>query len=59
MSLLTVVLTIVVVGVLLWVINKYVPMELKKLLNAVVIIVMVIWLLKVSGLFAYLGNVKI
>jgi hypothetical protein len=60
MSLLTVVLTIVVVGILLWLINRYVPMDpkIKQILNVVVILVLCIWLLKVFGILAYLGGVK-
>lgn len=61
MSLLTVLLVIVVAGVLLWVINSYIPMQstLKKILNLVVVIVVIIWLLKVFGLFGYLMNIHV
>jgi hypothetical protein len=61
MSLLTVLLVIVVAGVLLWVINSYIPMQgtLKKILNLVVVIVVIIWLLKVFGLFSYLTNIHV
>jgi hypothetical protein len=52
MDLLSVVLVLVVVGVLLWLINTYVPMQptIKSILNAVVIIVVVLWLLRAFGL---------
>ena len=58
MPLLTVLVVIIVVGVLLWLINTYLPMDrkIKSILNAVVVIVLVIWLLKVFGLFDSLGN---
>ncbi len=58
MPLLTVLVVIVVVGVLLWLINTYLPMDrkIKSILNAVVVIVLVIWLLKVFGLFDSLGT---
>jgi hypothetical protein len=58
MPILTVVLVLVVVGVLLWLINTYIPMQrsIKNILNAVVIIVVVIWLLKVFGLLSGLQN---
>jgi hypothetical protein len=48
-----VVITLIVVGVLLWLINNYIPMagSIKSLLNAVVVIVVVLWLLDVFGLF--------
>ncbi|MDO9258194.1 MAG: Thivi_2564 family membrane protein [Bacteroidales bacterium] len=54
MSLLTILLVIVLAGVLLWVINSYIPMQgtLKKILNLVVVIVVIIWLLKVFGFSA-------
>ena len=61
MPILTIIVVIVVVGVLLWVINTYVPMQsgVKKLLNVVVIIALIIWLLKVSGALHYLANLKL
>jgi hypothetical protein len=61
MPLLTVILTIVIVGLLLWLIERYVPMEAgtKKILNIVVIIAMAIWLLKVFGMFDYLNNITL
>ncbi len=56
MPLMTVVLTICVVGVLLWLINRFIPMQgqIKGILNGVVVIVLVIWLIKVFGLLHYL-----
>jgi len=56
MSLVNVVLILVVAGVLMWLINRYIPMQgtIKGLLNAVVVIVIVIWLLKVFGLMDYI-----
>lgn len=56
MPLVTLVLTLVVVGVLLWLVNRYIPMQgqIKGILNAVVVIVVVLWLLRVFGLFDYL-----
>ena len=61
MSLLTVLLVLVVVGVILWLVNTYIPMDrkIKSILNAVVVIVVIIWLLKVSGLLSSLKNVNI
>jgi 1-acyl-sn-glycerol-3-phosphate acyltransferase len=58
MPILTIVLVLVVVGVLLWLINTYIPMQrsIKNILNAVVVIVVVIWLLKVFGLLSSLQN---
>jgi hypothetical protein len=56
MPLMTVVLTICVVGVLLWLINRFIPMQgqIKGILNGVVVIVLVIWLINVFGLLHYL-----
>jgi len=61
MDLLTLVIVIVIVGVLLWLANSYIPMDakIKKILNIVVVIALVIWLLKVLGVFAHLGGVRI
>ncbi|HZV43291.1 MAG TPA: Thivi_2564 family membrane protein [Saprospiraceae bacterium] len=61
MSLITVVLVLVVVGVILWLINTYIPMDrkIKNILNVVVVIIVVLWLLKAFGLLDSLGNVRI
>lgn len=61
MSLLSLVLTLIVVGVLLWLINQYIPMDpkIKTILNVVVVIATVIWVLSVFGLFQHLGNVRV
>ena len=61
MTLLTIVLTLIVIGVLLWLVNEFIPMQgtIKKILNGVVVIAVVLWLLKVFGLFSYLSAVHI
>ena len=61
MSLLTVLVALVVVGVVLWFINNYIPMDakIKNLLNVVVVIVLAIWLLRAFGLLGSLGNIRI
>jgi hypothetical protein len=60
MSLITLVITLIVVGVLLWLVNTYIPMDgkIKKILNIVVVVVVVIWLLNVFGVWGHLGNVR-
>jgi hypothetical protein len=60
MPLLNVVLTLVVVGVVLWLINTYIPMQatIKKILNIVVVIVVVLWLLYGFGIISSSGDVK-
>ncbi len=61
MSLIGLVVTLVVVGVLLWLLNNYVPMDgkIKTIINVVVVIVVVIWLLQAFGLLGSLQNVRI
>ncbi|MBU3927846.1 MAG: hypothetical protein A2W85_15665 [Bacteroidetes bacterium GWF2_41_31] len=61
MPLLTIIIVILVVGVILWLINSYIPMQrtIKGILNAVVIIVLVLWLLNVFGILDSLQNLRI
>jgi hypothetical protein len=56
MPLIQLVMVLVVVGVILWVINSYIPMQstIKRILNLVVVIGVIIWLLNVFGL---IGNI--
>jgi len=60
MSILTILVVLIVVGILLWLVNSYIPMDarIKKILNIVVIIAVVIWLLNAFGVFALLGGVN-
>jgi hypothetical protein len=61
MSLITIIIVLIVVGVLLWLINSYIPMDIKikRIINIVVVVMVVIWLLKVFGLFGYLTNIHV
>lgn len=61
MDLLNVIIVLIVVGVLLWLVNNYLPMQgtIKSLLNGVVVIVVVLWLLKVFGLLDYLTTLNV
>jgi hypothetical protein len=61
MPLITIVLVLIVVGVLLWLINTYIPMDrkIKNILNIVVVIVVIIWLLQAFGLMGSLSNVRV
>ncbi|MFI5220072.1 MAG: Thivi_2564 family membrane protein [Bacteroidia bacterium] len=61
MPILNVFIILIVVGVLLWLVNTYIPMDnkIKKILNVVVVIVVIIWLLKVFGLFDNLMNIRV
>jgi len=61
MPLLTILLVLVVVGVLLWLINSYIPMDskIKNILNIVVVIIVVLWLLKAFGLLDSIKGINI
>ena len=61
MPLSNVVIALIVVGVLLWLVNTYIPMDgkIKQILNAVVVIAVVIWLLQVFGLIGTLSSIRI
>ena len=61
MPLINLVIVLVVVGVVLWVINSYIPMQatIKKILNVVVVIAVIIWLLSVFGLIGNLSTIRI
>jgi hypothetical protein len=61
MPLLQILLVLVVIGVLLWLVNSFIPMQgtIKSLLNAVVIICTVLWLLNIFGLFHSLSHMRI
>jgi hypothetical protein len=61
MPLLTILLVLVVVGVLLWLINSYIPMDskIKNILNIVVVIIVVLWLLKAFGLLDSIKGVNV
>ncbi|MDT8410128.1 MAG: Thivi_2564 family membrane protein [Wenzhouxiangellaceae bacterium] len=61
MPLINLVITLVVVGVLLWLINSYIPMQptIKKILNVVVIIVVILWLLSVFGIIGSMSGMHV
>jgi hypothetical protein len=61
MSLVSLIVVLIVVGVLLWLINTYIPMDgkIKSILNAVVVIAVVIWLLQVFGLLGSLQGIRV
>jgi hypothetical protein len=61
MPLLQVVIVLIVVGVLLWLVNRYIPMQstIKSILNAVVVIAVVLWLLNLFGLFQAFSNIHV
>ena len=61
MSLVTIIVTLIVVGVLLWLINTYIPMDgkIKKILNVVVVVLVVLWLLNIFGILGRLREVRV
>jgi hypothetical protein len=61
MTLINLIVILVIVGVILWLINSYIPMQatMKKILNAVVIIVVILWLLSVFGLLSDISTIRI
>jgi len=61
MPLINLVIVLIVVGVLLWLVNAYIPMDgkIKKILNIVVLIVVVLWLLQAFGVLGSLGSIRI
>jgi hypothetical protein len=61
MPLIQLVIVLVVVGVILWLINSYIPMQstIKKIMNVVVIIAVVLWLLSVFGIIGKLSTIHI
>ncbi|MDZ7622826.1 MAG: Thivi_2564 family membrane protein [Ignavibacteriaceae bacterium] len=61
MSLITIVIVLVVVGVVLWLINSYIPMQatIKTILNVVVVIAVILWLLSAFGVIGSLDTIRI
>jgi len=52
---------LIVVGVLLWLVNRFIPMQasIKSILNGIVVIGVVLWLLNAFGLLHSLSNIRI
>ena len=61
MPLIHVLVVLVVVGVILWVVNTYIPMDakIKRILNIVVVIVVVLWLLRAFGILNSLSGIRV
>jgi hypothetical protein len=61
MSLIGLIVTLVIVGLILWLINSYIPMDqkIKTILNVAVVIVVILWLIQAFGLLGPLGDIKI
>jgi hypothetical protein len=61
MPILTILIVLIVAGIILYVVNNYIPMDgkIKSILNVVVVLVVIGWLLKVFGVFTYLKDINI
>lgn len=61
MPLVTVVIYLIVVGVLLWLVNNYIPMDgkIKQIINILVVVVVVIWLLQILGVLGPLSRFRV
>ena len=61
MPLVSLVIVLIVVGVLLWLVNTYLPMDpkIKSIMNAVVVIAVVLWLLQAFGLLSGLKDIRV
>ena len=61
MPLLQVVVVLVVVGVVLWLINRFIPMagSIKTILNVVVVIAVILWLLNIFGILSHFPNIHV
>ncbi|HEY2069969.1 MAG TPA: Thivi_2564 family membrane protein [Rhizomicrobium sp.] len=61
MSLISLIVALAVVGLFLWLVNTFIPMDarIRQILNVVVLIVVVIWLLQVFGLLGDLGAIRV
>jgi len=61
MSLISLLVTLIVIGMLLWLVNNYIPMDgkIKSILNVVVLICVVIWLLSAFGILNQAGAIRL
>lgn len=61
MPLINLVIVLIVVGVLLWLVNQYIPMDpkIKNILNIVVVIAVVLWLLSAFGVLGNINTIRI
>jgi len=61
MPLINLVVVLIVVGVLLWAVNTYIPMDrkIKNILNIVVVVAVMVWLLRAFGVLESLGMIQV
>jgi len=57
----SIVITLIVIGVVLWLINTYIPMDgkIKTILNIVIVVCVVVWLLRVFGVLGHTGEIDV
>jgi hypothetical protein len=61
MSLISLAITLIVIGVLLWLVNTYIPMDgkIKNILNVVVVVCVALWLLSAFGVLGHSGDIQV
>lgn len=61
MPILTIFVVLIVIGVLLWLVNKYIPMQppIKTIINVVAVIIVIVWLLQVFGILDSLKSARV
>jgi len=61
MPLLTILIVLVVAGIVLWLVNTYIPMDvkIKSIPNIVVVIIVIIWLLRIFGILDFLKDISV
>jgi hypothetical protein len=61
MPIINVLLVLIVVGVLLWLVNNYIPMagSIKRILNVVVVVAVVLWLLNIFGILSSFSRLRV
>ena len=61
MDIVTLLVTLIIVGVVLYLINNYIPMDskIKTILNIVVVIILIIWILQSTGLLSHVGSIYV
>lgn len=61
MPFIQVIIALIVVGVLLWLVNNYIPMDnkIKNILNIVVVVAVILWLLSIFGVIGPLPEIRL
>lgn len=61
MPLINLIVTLIVVGVLLWLVNNFIPMDrrIKSILNVVIVIAVILWLLSAFGILGNMSGIRV